>query len=160
MISFEGNPEEGTDYYRVYKWSIISPDFQSAILSSNITGFHLKEILIDDEKGNLLNTDLKQMEVSGRGGLLTNLKGNEIPNCPLCHRVSSRILDKEDGLSINLDSWDGTDIFFFNNWKGTVIVSERVKALLQNHNLTNIDFINIREYVFNRILKRWRNNSK
>lgn len=151
-ISYDGRGERG-DYNRLPFWSVVSPEFISALEGYNITGVNYKDILLKDKKGQLVTTDLKEMEVCGRGGLLHDINGNEIQNCPVCNIVTPEILSEHDGLTV--DNWDGSDIFYFDNWIGNPIVTERVKNSLENSNLKNIKLINVRSYIFNYTLKKW-----
>ncbi|MGR6898986.1 hypothetical protein [Rummeliibacillus sp. BSL5] len=148
VISFDGKGDMA-DYYRIVKWHTVSPKLMQVLVDNKITGIRFKDILIDDEKGNLLTTDLKQLDVYGRSGLLTDLNGDEIPNCPVCHRVTPENLEGQKGLSINLDKWDkwdGSDMFYYDNWEGNIIVTEKVKEIIERNNITNIYFVNIHSY--------------
>ncbi|WP_397539085.1 hypothetical protein [Rummeliibacillus pycnus] len=147
VISFEGKGKLA-DYYRIVKWHTVSPKFIKVLVENKITGIQFKDVLIDDEKGNLLTTDLKQLDIYGRCGLLTDLNGEEICNCRQCHRVVPGNLSGRKGLSVNLDKWDGSDMFYFDNWEGNIIVTEKVKELIERNNYPNIYFVNIRSYKF------------
>lgn len=57
VISFDGKGDMA-DYYRIVKWHTISPKLMQVLVDNKITGIRFKDILIDDEKGNLLTTDL------------------------------------------------------------------------------------------------------
>lgn len=143
------------DYYRAVQYNIVSPTFQKLLLENNLSGFQLDDIKIEDSKGNINNTLIKQMDIIGRGGILRDIHGQEILNCSICHRVIPSILERMEGLGINQDHWDGSDIFYFDNWVGTPIVTEKVKRILQVNNITNIKLINIKDYIFNKTYKDW-----
>lgn len=145
VISFEGKGDMA-DYDRIVKWHTVSPKFMQVLVDNKITGIGFKDILIDDGKENLLTTVLKQLDVYGRCGLLTDLNGEEISNCPVCHRVTPDNLEGKKGLSVNLDKWDGSDVFYYDNWEGNMIVSEKVKEVIEKNNITNIHFGNIHSY--------------
>ena len=144
------------DYYRAVQYNIISTSFQKILLENNLSGFQLNDIKIEDSKGNISETNLKQLDIIGRGGLLKDIHGQEILNCSACHVVDPDILDRLDGLGINQENWDGSDIFYFDNWVGTPIVTEKVKRILEKSNLTNIKIINIKDYIFSKTQKEWR----
>lgn len=45
------------------------------------------------------------------------------------------------------ESWDGSDVFYFKNWDGVLIVTRRVKELLEENRMKNMDFIDVEDYV-------------
>ena len=47
-----------------------------------------------------------------------DLNGNEIEKCENCDEVDFWVKKGIQGLSVPLDSWDGSDIFSFKNWQG------------------------------------------
>ncbi|MGA3598860.1 hypothetical protein ACPCXA_01995 [Lysinibacillus agricola] len=51
-----------------------------------------------------------------------------------------------EGLSVDEKEWDGSDIFYFNNWYGNLIITEAVYNVLNESNTQNVRFINLREF--------------
>lgn len=147
VISFEGKGKIA-DYYRIVKWHTISPELKQILIDHKITGIQFKDILIDDEKGNLLTTDLNELHISGRCGLLTDINGEIIPHCPKCNRVTPDNVSGIEGLSLNLNNWDGSDMFYFSNWEGNIIVTEKVKKLIEKSKYPYIYFENINSHSF------------
>ena len=47
------------------------------------------------------------------------------------------------------EEWDGSDIFYFKDWKGLIVVTEKVKYLLEKNKMKNVAFANLEEFAFN-----------
>lgn len=45
-----------------------------------------------------------------------------------------------------MKEWDGSDIFYFNNWYGNLIITAAVYNVLNESNTQNVRFINLREF--------------
>ena len=134
------------DYYRDGLHNIISPKFQKILEDLNVSGYVLEDFYIEDKKDKFLETDLKYLNIHGRGGLMTDKYGEVIPNCATCHRVLPDDLSAQEGLGVDVRTWDGSDIFFFNNWPGNPIITESLKRELETYQLTNINFIKLRDF--------------
>ncbi|MBQ3162720.1 MAG: hypothetical protein IJC04_11425 [Oscillospiraceae bacterium] len=95
-----------------------------------------------DKKGNALDIErIKYYMLSPvKCGVLYDNDGNEIP-------ASGPNLSNK-GFSIDIDSWDGSDIFTFNNF-GAYVATERVKEIVENNKLKNFTFKDIGEPWFN-----------
>ncbi|QAS59364.1 hypothetical protein [Clostridium septicum] len=118
------------DYYTVSNHNIISGKFQDVLKNESIKGYKLKEIKVDAwvdgsyKKIDNDYTDLMEIDIIGRCGYLRNLNGVIIEKCEKCHTEHQ---DEIIGLSVDINSWDKSDIFYFDNWIGNIIVTERVK---------------------------------
>lgn len=151
-VSFQGKKE--ADIYQVPQYTIINTKVYNILKEMNITGFTVEDIDIlscCDKKGNPVQLDvsgLKEMIVNGRCGYLRNKDGTLVEKCEQCGRFNPASKYNVHGLSINLDEWDGSDIFFFKNWFGVVIVTEKVKNAFEQARLKNIKFQNIKEFEF------------
>lgn len=151
-VYFQGKKE--ADIYQVPQYTIINTNVYYRLKEMNITGFSVGDIDIlgcFDKKGNPIQLDvsgLKEMIVNGRCGYLRNKDGTLVEKCEQCNRFNPVSKHNVHGLSINTDEWDGSDIFFFNNWFGVIIVTERVKNVLEQARFKNIRFQNIKEFEF------------
>lgn len=56
-------------------------------------------------------------------------------------------LHEVDGLFVDL-SWDSSDLFYFENWQGVIIVNEKVKEIIEKNKLKNIEFKKLSEFKF------------
>ncbi len=54
--------------------------------------------------------------------------------------------DKIHGLFVGGER-DGSDVFYFKNWEGSLIVTRRTKELLEKNKLKNIQYTALEEYV-------------
>lgn len=121
-VYFKGkNP---VDYYTVSNFNIISKRLQEAFHESGITEFNLKDIDVKgwyDNNEKPLDIDwsgLKEMDIIGRCGFLRHLNGNIIDKCDECGIFDYDKADTINGLSVNIDEWDQSDVFHFKNWIG------------------------------------------
>lgn len=89
----------------------------------------------------------KELIVTGRCGSLKTRKGMEIPKCPKCGALRRDYLKKEKGFMVD-EEWDGSDIFYFRDWKGLIVVTEKVKCLLEKNKMKNVAFVNLEEFTF------------
>ncbi|GKX66995.1 double-CXXCG motif protein [Inconstantimicrobium mannanitabidum] len=127
---------------------------QKLLIEAEVTGFVLKNIVVEgwyDSKGNNLDIsfgDLKEMDITGRCGFLRHKDGRIVEKCNECGAKDYEKQDEVDGLSVNLAEWDKSDMFYFRNWKGAIIVTERVKEIVEKSNLKNINFLNIKDFRF------------
>ncbi|MBC2582561.1 hypothetical protein [Clostridium sp. DJ247] len=151
-ISFKGKKE--ADYYSIPQHSIINEKMYNVLKEANITGFDVADINVVgcyDNRGNEIkfNTNgLKEMIVKGRCGYLRNIDGTLIDKCEKCGRHDYSKEYRVNGLSVNLDEWDRSDIFCFENLRGLPIVTEKVKNILEKAKIKNITFQNIKEFKF------------
>ena len=151
-VYFEGN--KPGDYYRFTKWNIISGGLQDALKRENITGYKLENLNFQgwfDKKGNavsIMADNLKEIVVTGRGGVLCHVDGRPVNRCKLCNALDYEDSKTINGISVNLGEWDKSDIFYFENWEGNIIVTQKVKDIIENGNFVNVQFINIKDYKF------------
>lgn len=87
-------------------------------------------------------------------GNILDLNGAEIPSNAGGGADQAAFM-KAKGFSVNMELWDGCDIFTFSNL-GEYAVTEKVKKLAEDNKLTNFSFRNIKEpwqYMFLNKLK-------
>lgn len=160
--------EEGWHTYKAEIWGkyeydylasgngiIVSEKFLSALSEVSATGYIVKDIeLLGWYNGNGKirldkNVDnYKELVITGRCGYVRNKKLELTKSCDLCKtEKSGEVLD---GLGVDINEWDGSDICFYTNsvW-GLVIVTERVKTILEKKKMKSIYFQKIEDYVWN-----------
>ncbi|MDR0404273.1 MAG: hypothetical protein LBH37_00455 [Oscillospiraceae bacterium] len=151
--------ERVADYYFATgtRWSIISEKFQNLLLNSDITGYELKEIesygWYDTEKNpiDIDGSGYKQLIVTGRCGDLRFKSGRFIKKCKLCNNFDYDDAQTEIGLGFDLKDWGGHDMSLYNNWGGNIIVTQKVKDLIEKNKLRNVDFELLSEFDFDQL---------
>lgn len=149
-LKFQLRDKKTSDFYDVMGHDVIGSGIQDILLKHSFKGFSLSpvEIEVVNEK-RLLDKELfklARIEATGKGGFLHDLSGNKIPCCEKCGRI--KILRNHKGISVDEKEWDGSDIFYFNNWRGNLIITEDVYKVLNESNTQNVRFINLKEFVF------------
>ena len=152
-IYFKGN--KTADFYSYSLWSIINQKLQDTLSEQSITGFKLQDINFQgwfNKKGNSIEVpqakELKEIVITGRAGLLRHKDGRILDHCSECKATSYKIKKTVDGLSVGLDEWDGSDMFCFTNWAGNIIVTQKVKDIIEKGNFKNIQFTHINDFKF------------
>lgn len=148
QVEFKGKKK--ADYYAVPGFFIISPKMYNILKENNVSGFEVKDITIleslleKDKKSSFKNDNLKQLIITSESGYLRKMNGTLFEKCNACNRV---IEDMEDikGIKINIDEWDGSDIFFIKNFKGIPVVTKRVKDILESNKIKNVQFTNVND---------------
>lgn len=160
--------EEGWHTYKAEIWGkyeydylasgngiIVSEKFLSALSEVSATGYIVKDIeLLGWYNGNGKirldkNVDnYKELVITGRCGYVRNKKLELTKSCDLCKIDNCG--EELDGLGVDFNEWDGSDICFYTNsvW-GHVIVTERVKTILEKKKMKSIYFQKIEDYVWN-----------
>jgi uncharacterized C2H2 Zn-finger protein len=151
-VYFKG--KKFADYYSVSNYNIVSPKLQSILIVNGITGFRLKNIDIEgwyDRIGNSvkINYDgLKEIDVIGTCGYLRHKDGRIVEKCNECGTINYKKEHEVNGLSVNPDEWDKSDMFHFKNWDGVIIITENVKNILEKNKLEDVNFLNIKDFKF------------
>ena len=152
-IYFMGK-KEGDYYYDVLLLvHIVSPRFLEILNNEKVTGFRSQDIEFsgwyDRTTRKPLNIDgsvYKEIVITGKGGYLLDLQGNDVPRCPKCGKLETFGICAYHGFTT--DYWDGSDMFILKNWPGVLIVTEKVKKAVEKNKLKNIKFIKLSEYRF------------
>ena len=140
------------DYVFSPYYHIVSSKMLKLLSDNEISGFLGNDInCIEwrDRNGILLNQDipaLKELIVTGRCGRLKTKNNIEIPECPKCGALIKSLWKKEKGFVV--DEWDSSDMFHFKNWRGPIIVTDKVKCLLEKNKMKNIKFQRLDEFQF------------
>ncbi|MEX3748342.1 hypothetical protein [Lysinibacillus xylanilyticus] len=141
--------DKTSDFYKMIGNNIIGSGIQDILIRHNFKGFKLSPIEIEvKNEERLLDKELlnlTRIEAIGKGGFLQDHLGNKVPHCDNCGTFLN-ILRISEGLSVDEKEWDGSDIFYFNNWYGNLIISEAVYNVLNESNTQNVRFINLREF--------------
>ena len=149
-VHFSGKKEG--DFYFAPICIIVSEKFLKVLYENNITGFSTREINCTgwyNKRGQAASIDAskyKELVVNGRTGYLLDKNGKEIPRCLECGAFKSNPYNKINGLSVG-DEWDGSDVFYFKNWEGPLIVTRRTKELLEENKLKNVKCTAVEEYI-------------
>ena len=144
------------DYYFTTSCHVASSKLVQVLYNHEVSGFEAKKIECTgwyDGKGNLLDKDAsgyKELVITGRAGYLQTRRGAEVPRCQKCGCFlgglkSTKELLREGGFEVN-DEWDGGDMFHYKNWKGAIIVTERVKQLLEDNKIKNVILTKLDEF--------------
>ena len=149
-VHFSGKKEG--DFYFAPICIIVSEKFLNVLYENNITGFSTQEINCTgwyDKRGKSAAMDsskYKELVVNGRTGYLQDKNGEEVPRCPECGAFKSNPYKRINGLSVG-DEWNGSDVFYFKNWEGPLIVTRRTKELLESNKLKNVKCTALEEYI-------------
>ena len=165
----EGEP---CDYYFVSTTVMVSERFYTFLKERGLTGFRFRNAVVQEWspfrcKSEKKPEDLKYYElvVTGRCGLLRNLSGAELPHCKKCGRRFSHTGICTNGVCFAPESYDGSDIFTFDNLPNIPIVSEKLRDDIINQGFTNIKFVPLNEKVFDdtvpiHLIQRWLNEGR
>lgn len=148
-VEFKGSKK--ADYYGVPQHHIINNKIYKILKENNITGFEIKDIKIYEDirlertKKSFRGDGLHELIITGRCGDFRKLNGDLFEKCDQCGRV---VEDKDGfiGMKINIDEWDGSDIFYFKNLVGLPIITAKVKEILEINKIKNVTFINVKDF--------------
>lgn len=142
------------DFYHAPGCYIGNSKFREMLVKYNITGYEIADIVVDgwyDQRDNLIDvdsSDLKEIRILGKSGWFMDKDGNDIKRCDKCGIIDFEIEDEVNGISVQEDTWDGSDIFSFSNWLGVMICTERLKEACEKEKIKNIRFIPLEEFTF------------
>lgn len=151
-IYFKGKKE--ADFYIAPPFHIVTQRFQDVLSQHHFSGFSFEDVELTgwyDSMNKPIEKDvsgIKEWVISGRAGKLRHLDGAFVTFCPTCQRALPEGKKEVNGLSVHLEEWDGSDIFYFKNWFGMVIVTEKVKKVLEKNKIKNIQFQHIKDFKF------------
>lgn len=128
--------------------TLISSLVDEMLEENKILGYRTIKPIIRKYNANIKDyvDSLYELEVLGRCRKIFSSSGEEIKGCPVCGYLSDEEREKsKDGIMINEDYWDGSDIFLFSYGVKYVIVTERLKNLFEEHNISDVEFTPIEE---------------
>lgn len=117
---------------------IINEKVARKLAQNNVTGYSLQEVEVLNM--DLIDTSLWQFIVTGQGGDAHKDSGIYLKeSCPYCnHKKYSAF---ENGIIVDENNWDGSDIFTVNGYSRHILVTKRVKTLLEENRFTGIKLI-------------------
>ncbi len=131
----------GTGHASLY---LVSDRMKSILEDHQITGWKTFPIKLYDKKKNEI-LGYSGFSVTGRCGpihdeLAEIVDRQSIPNGP--------IYQVYKGLYVGLDEWDGTDCFIPDK-TSFIVVTKKIKTLLTDNKITNLEFKNLMEIEIN-----------
>ncbi len=90
------------------------------------------------------------------------MSGAALPHCKKCGRRLAHTGLYTNGVSFAPESYDGSDIFAFNNLWNIPIVTEKLRDAIISQGFTNINFVPLNEKVFDdtvpiHLIQQWLN---
>ena len=77
--------------------------------------------------------------------VLNRIRFRSPPTCPECRSTG---IDATHGFVLDPGTWGGEDVFRPRGMQGKIVVSERFKAMVERHGLTNMRLTPIEKYVW------------
>lgn len=140
------------DYYTYIGMPVISEKFLNVLKENEFTGYEVSETAprrgTVTKIGDLIKEKYYSLTVTGRCGMVCDMNGEPLPHCRKCGRRFPFTGLVANGVSFDPDSYDGSNIFVFENMSNIPIVSEKVKDVLIKSKLTNLRFVPLTEYIF------------
>lgn len=94
------------------------------------------------------------VKIRWNGANLDDNQSNIIREKKECTYCRSGILKSLEGIVVELNSWDGSDIFILRGLSGVYIASEKFKSFLEKYKIKNVKLIPSNQWVYNFNLKR------
>ena len=131
---------------------VISEKFLNVLKENGFTGYEVSETAPRCGTVTTVGDPIKEkyylLKVTGRCGMIRQLNGEHFPYCRKCHRKIASTGLVTTGVTFDKDEYDGSDIFAFDNLSNIPIVSEKIKDVLIENDLTNLKFVPINEWVW------------
>jgi hypothetical protein len=139
----------------VMSWHVV--DFSRTMLSEIVITDHALKVLRDAKlSGFTVNPvdvssismrreggsfpKLWEFVVTGKGGRAHKSSGiRKLRECSACGLVEYSAF--KNGIVVDVSTYDGSDFFTVTEYPAYVLVSERARATIENHRLTNVAFI-------------------
>ena len=119
-----------------------------------LTGYELREIECTGwydkfgEMQHLTDVELKEIFILGRCGAMCDAEGFEIEKCSVCGMVALSTKMRIRGLSVPVETCDGSDVFSFDNWPGVMIATQRFKDACEKEQIKGITFQDVNKFCF------------
>lgn len=134
----------GDIVFGVYNELLFTEEIIELCEELKITGYMLKEVLMKEypkETGKLW-----QAKVIGTAGHIHPDSGYRVVyECPDCH--GRWVTGCPNGFKINIDTWDGSDIFRVEEYPSKIIVTSKFKRLIDKKKLKGCNFILLEDEV-------------
>jgi hypothetical protein len=123
---------------------IITDKVASIFQENTIKGYELQPVEISNET---LSYGLWELVVTGSGGDAHPDSGIHLKSrCKYCnHEVYSAF---ENGIIVDSNNWDGSDIFIVTGYKRYILITERLKKIIEDNKLTGAQIIPARELIW------------
>lgn len=123
---------------------LISDKVAVLFKDNGFTGYELKPATVCNIQ---LPYNLWEFVVTGKGGDADPASGIYLKKeCTYCNH--KRYSAYENGIVVNEDNWDGSDIFTVTGYSGLILVTERVKEVVEENKLTGVEFIPSHELIW------------
>ena len=145
-FTFEGS--KIADIYHYPRHVIANRKVISLLNTYKIIGYRVCEVEFQNVKGidNEYLESLRELEIMGKCYKIHSVEGEEITHCRVCKKVGDGERVKADkGIKIIEEFWDGSDIYMFDYGLLSVIVTEKIKKIFEEHEITNVRFIPLSE---------------
>lgn len=142
------------DFYNAPGCYIGNCTFFNMLDKYELTGYEIREIVCtgwQDKKGNPMvekTNDLREVFILGRCGVMCHVDGKEVERCDVCGRINFETRMNLRGLSVDVETWDGSDIFSFSNWPGVMIATQRFKDACETERIKGITFEALDKFCF------------
>jgi len=133
-----------TDFlWTSYSEAIVHKSVVAAFEEAGIAGCEFIPVDLENTMGDQVAGDLYEFRVTGWGGMASAESGVRVlEECPYCkHRVFSGY--KDPARLLDLDAWDGSDIFTVWPIPRYILATEAVRDLLVQHHFTGVKAIPI-----------------
>jgi len=129
------NSTKALDFYWTFLGECVINDKVANILHDNkITGFELQEVGICNS---YLPYKLWELCVTGNGGDAHEYSGIFLKSkCEFCGYETYS--SYENGIIVDENNWDKSDIFTITGYSRRILVTEKVKKLIEKNNLTGV----------------------
>jgi len=115
---------------------IITDKVSEIFKSTGITGYELRSVIVCNMN---LPFSLWELIVTGKGGDAHPDSGIYIKKyCEYCN--FKRYSAYENGIIVDENNWDGKDILTVTGYPGHVLVTERVRNIIEENKLTGVLF--------------------
>jgi len=123
---------------------LISDKVAEIFNDCGFTGYELKPVSVCNME---LPHKLWEFVVCGKGGGSNPASGIYLKSeCPYCHhKVYSAF---ENGIIVDENNWDGSDFFTITGYRRYILVTERVKNVVEENQLKGVKFIPSHELIW------------
>ena len=126
----------GIGYASLY---LISDRFREVLEKNNFTGWKCFPVRLFTKKGEEV-TGYQGFSVTGRAGRIDREKSEIV----YTEAPTGRQVANYKGVHVDLEQWDGSDIFMPDKWFG-IVMTRKVREALLAEKITNIRFENMAE---------------
>jgi hypothetical protein len=116
---------------------IISDEVLKVFKENHITGFEVKPVEVCNVN---VSQHYWELEIKGSGGEADLSSGIFLKKeCSCCHL--KRYSAFENGIIVKTENWDGSDIFTMTGYSGYVLISEKLKKIIENGNFKGLQMV-------------------